>query len=183
MSTPRPPSGQDSPFSTSDTMSTAEVRHHHTTWRGIPMRIAGDAAGIRALLLGDGPSTFADLRPRLPGSRLVPGNHPAFDAALAHLDNPRDSPPPRLAPIGTPFQQSVWNALRAIPRGQTTTYSGLAANLGNPRAARAVAAACAANPIAILIPCHRVIRRDGSPAGYRWGIDIKLRLLTLERAS
>ncbi|HET9959876.1 MAG TPA: bifunctional DNA-binding transcriptional regulator/O6-methylguanine-DNA methyltransferase Ada [Polyangiaceae bacterium] len=84
---------------------------------------------------------------------------------------------------GTAFQQRVWQALRAIPRGTTTTYSQIAEQLGQPAAVRAVAGACAANSLAVLIPCHRVVRTDGSLSGYRWGIDRKRALLERESKS
>ena len=82
--------------------------------------------------------------------------------------------------IGTPLQQSVWKALRDIPPGQTVSYSELADRLGQPKAVRAVASACAANVLAVLIPCHRVVRRDGSASGYRWGLARKQALLARE---
>jgi len=85
-----------------------------------------------------------------------------------------------LDPRGTQFQIQVWNALRAIPAGQTRTYAQVAAGIGKPAGARAVASACARNPIALAIPCHRVIRGDGSLAGYAWGLQLKERLLALE---
>ena len=81
---------------------------------------------------------------------------------------------------GTAFQMRVWETLRAIPSGSTLTYSQLAARVGAPRAARAVGSACAANPVALVVPCHRVIRHDGSLGGYRWGLDLKERLLEVE---
>ena len=81
---------------------------------------------------------------------------------------------------GTAFQARVWQALREIPAGQTRTYAELAAGIGSPRGARAVASACAGNPIALAIPCHRVIRGDGSLAGYAWGLEVKEQLLALE---
>lgn len=81
---------------------------------------------------------------------------------------------------GRAFQARVWQALREIPSGQTRTYTELAAGIGSPRGARAVASACASNPIALAIPCHRVIRGDGSLAGYAWGLEVKEQLLTLE---
>jgi len=81
---------------------------------------------------------------------------------------------------GTAFQQSVWRAIGTIPRGETRSYSKLAASVGKPRAARAVARACAANRIALLIPCHRVVGSDGSLTGYRWGIERKRQLLMAE---
>lgn len=81
---------------------------------------------------------------------------------------------------GTAFQARVWQALREIPSGQTRTYTEVAGEIGSPRAARAVASACASNPIALAIPCHRVIRGDGSLAGYAWGLEVKEQLLDLE---
>jgi len=83
---------------------------------------------------------------------------------------------------GTAFQARVWSALREIPAGQTRTYSEVAAAIGRPSAVRAVAHACASNPVALAIPCHRVIRADGSLAGYRWGIEVKESLLARESA-
>jgi AraC family transcriptional regulator of adaptative response/methylated-DNA-[protein]-cysteine methyltransferase len=84
---------------------------------------------------------------------------------------------------GTAFQRRVWQALREIPCGATRTYAELAKAVGHPRAVRAVAGACAANPVALAIPCHRVIRTDGSLSGYRWGVDRKAKLLASERAA
>jgi AraC family transcriptional regulator of adaptative response/methylated-DNA-[protein]-cysteine methyltransferase len=81
----------------------------------------------------------------------------------------------------TTFQRKVWQALQQIPRGQTRSYHELARAIGQPTAARAVARACAGNPVAIAIPCHRVVRNDGRLAGYRWGLERKQRLLALER--
>jgi AraC family transcriptional regulator of adaptative response/methylated-DNA-[protein]-cysteine methyltransferase len=81
----------------------------------------------------------------------------------------------------TAFQRKVWKALRDIPRGSTRTYREIAREIGQPTAARAVAGACAANPLAVAIPCHRVVREDGNPAGYRWGLERKKRLLALEQ--
>jgi len=84
---------------------------------------------------------------------------------------------------GTPFQRLVWDALRTIPVGSTVTYAELARCIGGPRWARAVASACAANPIALAIPCHRVIRSDGGLSGYRWGVERKRMLLRKEAAA
>jgi AraC family transcriptional regulator of adaptative response/methylated-DNA-[protein]-cysteine methyltransferase len=83
----------------------------------------------------------------------------------------------------TAFQQKVWDALRQIPRGQTRSYSEVAQEIGSPAAVRAVARACATNPVAVAVPCHRVVRGDGALAGYRWGIERKKKLLEKERAS
>ena len=82
----------------------------------------------------------------------------------------------------TAFQARVWSALREIPSGETRTYAEVAASIGRPTAVRAVARACATNPVALAIPCHRVLRSDGSLAGYRWGITVKESLLVHERA-
>jgi AraC family transcriptional regulator of adaptative response/methylated-DNA-[protein]-cysteine methyltransferase len=82
----------------------------------------------------------------------------------------------------TAFQRRVWEALRAIPRGATKSYSKIAADIGHPKAARAVARACATNPVAVAIPCHRVVREDGAMGGYRWGVERKKKLLALEGA-
>lgn len=87
-----------------------------------------------------------------------------------------------LAPAGTPFQQAVWDALRAIPYGETRTYAQIAEAIGNPKACRAVGMANNRNPIAILIPCHRVVGANGSLTGYAGGLDVKAQLLALERA-
>jgi len=108
-----------------------------------------------------------------------------FDAARTWLDayfageKPRKLPAHAIA-AGTPFQRSVWQALRAIPRGKTTTYAELATGIGSPKAVRAVGAAVGRNPLSILIPCHRVIGRDGSLTGYAGGLTRKKQLLALE---
>ena len=84
---------------------------------------------------------------------------------------------------GTAFQQRVWRALRQIPFGQTVSYADIAAQIGSPKAVRAVAGACAANKIAVAIPCHRVVRRDGSLSGYAWGVERRQRLLEAEASA
>jgi O-6-methylguanine DNA methyltransferase len=87
-----------------------------------------------------------------------------------------------IQPHGTPFQQTVWQALRTIPNGKTASYTDIARQIGKPKAFRAVAAACKANPIALLIPCHRVLNKNGSISGYRWGVQIKEHLLEMEKS-
>jgi AraC family transcriptional regulator of adaptative response/methylated-DNA-[protein]-cysteine methyltransferase len=87
------------------------------------------------------------------------------------------------AQVGTEFQHSVWHYIRGIPRGTVATYAEVAAAIGRPRAVRAVANACACNTVALAIPCHRIVRSDGSLGGYRWGIRLKQRLLSLEGSS
>ena len=88
--------------------------------------------------------------------------------------------PPLDIRLGTTFQREVWTELQRVPPGETITYSDLAARVGRPSAVRAVAGACARNPLAIAIPCHRAVRQDGSLAGFRWGLEWKQRLLALE---
>uniref|UniRef100_UPI00202959BF methylated-DNA--[protein]-cysteine S-methyltransferase n=1 Tax=Actinotalea sp. C106 TaxID=2908644 RepID=UPI00202959BF len=98
--------------------------------------------------------------------------------ALAHGDSPGTDLPVDLH--GTAFQARVWDALRRIPAGQTRSYTEVAEAIGAPTAVRAVASACGANPVALVIPCHRVVRSDGSLGGYRWGLEVKRRLLETE---
>lgn len=86
----------------------------------------------------------------------------------------------RTLEAGTPFQRRVWSALLRIPAGTTRTYAEIARSIGMPRGARAVARACASNPLAVLIPCHRVVRADGGLGGYRWGLERKRRLIARE---
>lgn len=156
------------------------IFHIHTRWLDFPMRIAADKDGIRALLLGGPSETLQELQLRFPKTLMTPEHLPLFDAVLALLDGRSIAMQQPLRPQGTPFQRSVWTALTNIPHGHTSTYAAVAASIGRPQAARAVATACAANPIAILIPCHRVIRGDGSLAGYRWGLKFKTKLLEWE---
>jgi AraC family transcriptional regulator of adaptative response/methylated-DNA-[protein]-cysteine methyltransferase len=101
----------------------------------------------------------------------------------ARLAGNDDGVEPPLAPQGSPFQRRVWEHLRTIPRGATQTYLEVAQALGSPRSVRAVANACGQNPIAIFIPCHRVIRSDGSLGGFRWGLERKAKLLSEERGA
>lgn len=99
---------------------------------------------------------------------------------LAYLEGGHELPTLPLDLRATPFQKEVWQALQRIPCGQTRTYGQVAAAIGRPDAARAVARACAANPVALLIPCHRVVYGDGGLGGYRWGIERKAALLRRE---
>lgn len=148
--------------------------------------LASGPAGLAALLIGDDLEALReDLRRRLPEAELRPGG-PALDdtlaAVLRALEDPSAPVDLPLAPRGSDLQRQVWAALRDIPAGRTTTYSALAAAVGRPDAVRAVASACGANPIAVLIPCHRVLARDGGLAGYRWGVERKRQLLRREGA-
>jgi methylated-DNA-[protein]-cysteine S-methyltransferase/AraC family transcriptional regulator of adaptative response/methylated-DNA-[protein]-cysteine methyltransferase len=141
--------------------------------------------GVCAILIGSGADTLEqDLANHFPDRMLVEDKAELSDdlAAIARfiatpgvgLDLPLDMR------HGTPFQRRVWDMLRAIPCGATITYTALARRLGQPKGARAVATACAANAIALAIPCHRVLRADGTLAGYRWGVERKRALLDRE---
>ena len=146
---------------------------------------ASSVKGVCAILLGDDPAALVkDLHERFPKATLVAGNR-AYTRVVARVIRLVERPQAGLAlPLdvrGTAFQQRVWKALREIPAGRTETYTEVAARVGKPGAVRAVAGACAANAIAVAIPCHRVIRNDGSLAGYRWGVARKRTLLERER--
>jgi AraC family transcriptional regulator of adaptative response/methylated-DNA-[protein]-cysteine methyltransferase len=108
------------------------------------------------------------------------GLNGTLQLVIDQIETPSEFRLPELDLRGTEFQTRVWNALIQIPLGETRTYSQLAKNLGIPAAVRAVASACGANPVAILVPCHRVIGSDGQMRGYRWGVDRKRELLARE---
>ena len=149
--------------------------------------VAATARGISAILLGDDPETLVrELQDRFPKAQLI-GADKSFEQLVARVVGMVERPALGLdLPLdvrGTAFQQRVWQALREIPSGETTTYSKLARRLGIPRSVRAVAHAGASNAVAVAIPCHRVVRNDGSLAGYRWGIERKRALLDREAAT
>ncbi|MFH8142652.1 MAG: methylated-DNA--[protein]-cysteine S-methyltransferase [Muribaculaceae bacterium] len=97
-----------------------------------------------------------------------------------YLDGERERMPFDIAPVGTPFQKSVWDVIAGIPYGGTLSYSALASAIGRPDAVRAVASACASNPVSLLVPCHRVVGSDGTLTGYAGGVDAKASLLAME---
>lgn len=149
--------------------------------------VAATAQGVCAILLGDDADALVrDLQDRFPGADLRGGDG-EFEQWMAAVVGFVDAGAPGLElPLdirGTAFQQRVWEALRAIPPGTTSSYTEIAARLGLPGGARAVARACAANALAVAIPCHRVVRSDGALSGYRWGVDRKRRLLEREGAA
>jgi len=148
--------------------------------------VAATEKGICAVLFGDSPADLTeDLQARFPNAifesaeagsdfeRWVERTVAYLEGEPTHFDIPLDV-------RGTAFQELVWRALRDIPEGQTASYVEVAQRIGRPNAARAVAGACAANPAAVVIPCHRVVRTDGGLSGYRWGTDRKHRLLERE---
>ncbi|GAB6845741.1 AraC family transcriptional regulator of adaptative response/methylated-DNA-[protein]-cysteine methyltransferase [Methylorubrum rhodinum] len=148
--------------------------------------VAATERGVCAILLGDNPEALArDLRDRFPRAELI-GGDAGFEAWVARVVSFVEAPGRGLdLPLdigGTAFQQRVWTALRAIPPGRTATYAEIARAIGEPAAVRAVAMACGANRLAVAIPCHRVVRSDGSLSGYRWGVERKRDLLAREGA-
>jgi AraC family transcriptional regulator of adaptative response/methylated-DNA-[protein]-cysteine methyltransferase len=153
------------------------------------MLVAATDVGVCAIAFGrDDAELVADLRGRFNRAQLMPakGNTGWLAEAVAFVaSQTSEHPMAATFPLdvrATAFQQRVWKALRQIPRGQTRTYSELARELGQPTAARAVAAACGANPVAVAVPCHRVVGQNGSLTGYRWGVERKRKLLQAEAA-
>lgn len=149
--------------------------------------IAATEKGVCAIDFDDAPEALSErLRVRFPQAEFVDGG-PAFSAwvarILAFLESPRDGLDLPLDIRGTAFQRRVWTALQEIPPGSTAGYAEVAARIDNPKAARAVAQACASNAIAVAIPCHRVVRSDGDLGGYQWGSERKRRLLEREKDS
>jgi len=145
---------------------------------------ASSDRGLAVIQLGDDAEALvAELRGRFPRAELEPAGE-EYATVLAQVAAFVDAPQqPFDLPLdirGTSFQQRVWEALRRVPVGSTTSYAELARAMGEPSAARAVAGACAANPLAVAVPCHRVLRGDGSLSGYRWGVERKRRLLAAE---
>lgn len=145
---------------------------------------AASERGICSIMLGDDDAELiADLGRRFPNARTIAadGNFQAtVDAVVALVEEPERGLSLPLDIRGTAFQRRVWQALQAIPAGETRSYAGLAREIGEPRAARAVAAACAANRLAVAVPCHRVVHSNGSDSGYRWGAERKRALLKKE---
>lgn len=146
--------------------------------------VASSDKGIAAILLGDDPETLIhNLEDRFPKAKLI-GDDRAYEDVMAKVIGLVEAPETGLdLPLdvrGTAFQHRVWQALCEIPAGETATYSEIADRIGMPKAVRAVASACAANKLAVAIPCHRVVRNDGSLSGYRWGVDRKRKLIEKE---
>jgi AraC family transcriptional regulator of adaptative response/methylated-DNA-[protein]-cysteine methyltransferase len=146
--------------------------------------IAQSEKGICAVLFGDEAQDLrGDLQKRFPKATLIAGDE-TFQKTVAQIIAMIEQPQLTIAlPLdirGTLFQQRVWQALQKIPAGETRSYSEIAEAIGSPNAVRAVAGACAANAIAVIIPCHRVVRNDGNISGYRWGIERKQKLLQQE---
>ena len=149
--------------------------------------VAQSAKGVCAILLGDDPDALVrDLQDRFPRATLV-GGDAQFEQTVAKVIGFVEQPGLGLElPLdvrGTAFQRRVWLAVGQIPPGATATYGEISKRIGAPQGARAVAHACSANPLAVAIPCHRVVRTDGSLSGYRWGVERKRSLLDREGAA
>lgn len=149
--------------------------------------VAASAIGVCSIALGDDPNALVQhLQDQFPKARLVGGDR-KFERmvarVIAFVERPAQGLGLPLDVQGTAFQQRVWQQLRRIPCGETRSYAEIANALGKPTATRAVASACAANRIAVAIPCHRVVRTDGTLSGYRWGVERKAKLLQRERGA
>jgi AraC family transcriptional regulator, regulatory protein of adaptative response / methylated-DNA-[protein]-cysteine methyltransferase len=149
--------------------------------------VAASDKGVCAIQLGDDPDALVrDLQDRFPKAQLI-GADPDFEQLVGQVIGFVEAPALGLdLPLdvrGTAFQQRVWQALREIPAGSTASYAEIARRIGRPKAVRAVAQACASNPIAVAVPCHRVVRNDGALSGYRWGVERKRALLEMESAA
>ena len=146
--------------------------------------VASSSRGVCGCFLGGDPEALLrDLERRFPRAELVgaDGDYERTVArVIALVEDPNQGAELPLDLRGTAFQQRVWQALRRVPAGRTVSYAELAEMVGEPKAVRAVAGACAANPVAIAVPCHRVVRRDGGLSGYRWGVERKRELLRRE---
>ncbi len=149
--------------------------------------VAATGKGVCAIQFGDDPDALVrGLQDRFPRARLIGGDE-TFERLVAHvvglIEAPADGFDLPLDVRGTAFQRQVWQALRDIPAGTTASYAEIARRIGRPKAVRAVAQVCASNDVAVAIPCHRVVRRDGALSGYRWGIERKRTLLEREAAA
>jgi AraC family transcriptional regulator, regulatory protein of adaptative response / methylated-DNA-[protein]-cysteine methyltransferase len=149
--------------------------------------VAATERGVSAVYLGDSEAKLVhELKDEYPRAELAPADD-SFERWVKEIVQRVEGKPPRIElPLdlqATAFQRRVWQELQRIPSGTTRTYSQVARALGNPKAVRAVARACATNPVSIIVPCHRVIREDGTLAGYRWGLSRKEQLLAQEKVA
>jgi AraC family transcriptional regulator, regulatory protein of adaptative response / methylated-DNA-[protein]-cysteine methyltransferase len=149
--------------------------------------VAATERGVSAVYLGDAENAMiSELHEEYPRAEITPATD-SFRRWVSEIVQRIEGKQPRMElPLdlqATAFQRRVWQELQRIPRGRTRTYSQVARSLGRPKAMRAVARACATNPVSVVVPCHRVIREDGALAGYRWGLSRKEQLLAQERAA
>lgn len=157
-----------------------------TTSLGL-MLVGATDKGVCSIAFDDDPAALVGhLRQQFPRARILDADarfESLVASVIAPVEQPGMSPDIPLDLRGTAFQHRVWNALRSIPSGTTRSYTEIAGQIGAPSAVRAVARACASNDVAVVVPCHRVVRKDGSLSGYRWGVDRKEALLARERGS
>jgi AraC family transcriptional regulator of adaptative response/methylated-DNA-[protein]-cysteine methyltransferase len=148
--------------------------------------VAQSAKGLCAVLIGSRQAALtAELKSRFPGADIRKGGGKLGRSAAKIsklIDSPKSAAEFPLDIRGTDFQKRVWSALRKIPPGKTASYSEVARTINAPKAVRAVAGACAANALSIVVPCHRVVRNDGALSGYYWGVERKRKLLEIEGA-
>ncbi|WP_158815296.1 methylated-DNA--[protein]-cysteine S-methyltransferase [Methylocapsa sp. S129] len=153
------------------------------SWLGAVL-VAVSSQGVASILIGDHPDKLRrELAAAFPQARLVSdgdGLREPFDKVVDFLEAPGRGLDITLDVRGSALERAVWKALRAIPSGQTATYGQIAKTLPTPATAQEVGAACAANVLAVAIPCHRVVKADGSISGYRWGVGRKKRLINRE---
>lgn len=149
--------------------------------------VAATERGVSAVYLGDAESKLVtELRDEYPRAEISQASGRTQRWVREIVQRVEGKPAQEDLPLdlqATAFQRRVWQELQKIPRGSTRTYSQVAKALGSPKAVRAVARACATNPVSIVVPCHRVVREDGKLAGYRWGLNRKEQLLASERAA
>ena len=144
--------------------------------------VATGGRGVCAILLGDDADALVrDLRQRFPEARFREAGSELAEKIAAFIARPAMRLDITLDLHGSEFQKKVWKALLEIPAGSTETYGAIAQRIGAPQSAKEVGEACAANPLAVAVPCHRVVRKDGGLAGYRWGVRRKRALLELEK--
>lgn len=146
--------------------------------------VAMSEKGVCAIALADKPDELVDwLQQKYPHARQAADNAvllSRLQQVLNYTESPGTSLDLDLDINGTDFQKRVWRALQTVPAGQTCSYSEIARQIGSPKSVRAVAGACAANSLALAIPCHRIVRKDGQLSGYRWGVERKKMLLQKE---
>ena len=144
---------------------------------------AASARGLVMMAFDSSKAAGDALRRRFPDAEIVEDAEAlrgTLDGLARLIEHPEDATALPLDLRGSDFEQQVWQALREIPAGETVSYGGIAARIGAPRLARDVAEACAANPVAVVVPCHRVVKKDGSISGYRWGVRRKRALIERE---
>lgn len=155
------------------------------SWLGLTL-VAQSDRGLCAVFMGDDPEALSnDLQRRFPRAELVAADAGCRQRVATVIGSPDTAGMTTALPLdlrGTAFQQRVWQCLLDIPVGCTASYTDIAQRIGAPRAVRAVAQACGANPVAVIVPCHRVVARNGALTGYRWGVDRKRALLEREAA-